>query len=149
MRGRNRNGLGLLPQAFFVAISLGTASGCGDDRSPKVPVRGQVYYQGKPLEYGSVMFQPLGGGEIARGTIGTDGTFVLTTTTTGDGVQVGRCRVRVTAFEAQRTGGPDPTRQELPLGGSAIPDRYQSFGTSQIVIDVNPEMPQPVKIVLE
>lgn len=132
--------------AFWVLLA---AAGCGGGGPAKVPVRGQVLRDNKPLQYGNVMFQPVAGGPMARGRIQPDGTFVLTTTNEGDGVLPGRCRVRITAFEGQRAGASDPMKEEMPLGQSAIAERYQSFGASQIVIDVSPEMEQPVIIRLD
>jgi len=132
-----------LAVACFVVVA-----GC--QRGPEmVPLHGQVHYQGNPLEYGGVMFQPVGGGTLARGQIQPDGSFVLTTKTKGDGVKRGLCRVRVTAFESQRSGGSANVEGDMPLGESAIPSKYQSFGASGIEIEVTPDMQQPVIIELE
>ena len=130
-------------------LALTTVAGCGGDSVERIPVRGQVLHQGKPLEFGNIMFQPLGGGEIARGDIQSDGSFTLSTKKDGDGVQVGQCRVRVTAFEAQRGEAADPRKMEMPLGESAIPDKFQSFGASEVVVDITPDTPQPVIISLD
>lgn len=122
-----------------------------DGRGPAMtPVRGNVLYEDKALEYGGVMFQPVGGGRLARGRIESDGTFVLSTYAQGDGVQIGLCRVRITAFEAQRPPSSAAKFEgETPLGKSAIPAKYQGFGSSGIEIEVTADMPQPVIINLE
>ena len=133
------------PVGLFV---LTVVAGCGGDSVERIPVRGRVLHQGKPLEFCNIMFQPLGGGEIARGDIQADGSFTLSTNKDGDGVKLGQCRVRVTAFEAQRGAAADPRKMEMPLGESAIPDKFQSFGASEVVVDVTPDMPQPVIISL-
>jgi hypothetical protein len=116
-----------------------------------VPVTGVVVYKGKPLEYGSIMFQPVGveGAQTARSTIGPDGPFALQTEKKGDGVTVGKCQVRITAFEAQRTKAQGNQHEELALGKSAVPRRFQNFGTSGIVIDVSPDMELPITIDLD
>ena len=114
-----------------------------------VPVHGRVLYQGEPLTYGGVMFQPEGDGPLARGTIESDGTFVLRTESEADGVRPGTCRVRVTAFEAQKSGMPANEEREMSLGMSAIPKRYQSFGTSGVVVEVEPDMELPLVLELE
>ena len=101
--------------------------GGGCSKADMVPVRGQVMYQGKPLEFGSVMFQPQGG-LSAYGTIGSDGSFQLTTPTVGEGVKRGLNKVRVTCYEAQRRmhdGG-----ESLSLGKLLIPKKYTDFATS-------------------
>lgn len=115
-----------------------------------VPVVGTVTYQGQPLTYGSIMFQPIGSesGTTARSPISSDGTFALQSNA-GAGVAIGKARVRVTAFEAQRAQQEGQTHQELALGKSAIPRKYQNFGTSGIVIDVQPNMDLPLQIDLE
>ncbi|MDC0935722.1 hypothetical protein OAS39_05510 [Pirellulales bacterium] len=101
------------------------------------------------MEYGSVMFQPVGGGPLARGQIQSDGSFQLTTNDQGDGVKRGLSRVRITAFDAQKPGANDNGNQEMMLGESAIPRKYQSFATSGIEIEVTAELPQPVIIELD
>ena len=115
-----------------------------------VPVHGQVLFRGEPLEYGSVMFQPALDGELARGQIQADGTFVLTTKNAGDGVHVGTSRLRITAYEAQRPGAAQAVgNEEMALGRSAIPTKYQSFGTSELTVEVSPEMELPVILELK
>ncbi len=136
-----------------ISVVLPLLTGC--NRGPEmVPVTGQVLYKNKPLEYGSVMFAPADGGEPAKGPIQPDGSFQLKTITAdGDviqGVRVGSCSVRITAFESQRPGGggvsPDA---EMMLGRSAVPRKYQSFGTSGLTVDVSPDMELPVVLNLE
>jgi len=130
------------------AICFCLALGC-QPQLDLVPLKGQVNYANKPLEYGSVMFQPVGGGPLARGQIQADGSFVLTTLAKGDGVKPGVSRLRITAFDAQKPGALAKEAQEMMLGESAIPKKYQHFGTSGIEIEVAPDTPQPVVIELE
>lgn len=130
-----------------IVLAVILLSGCR--RGPEmVPVVGKIIYQGEPLAYGSVMFQPVGveGAQTARSKIASDGSFALWTTNEGDGVVVGTSRVRVTAFEAQRANATGGKHEELALGKSAIPRRFQNFGTSGITIDVSPDMPLPLTI---
>ena len=134
--------------AGFSAICVCLALGC-QPQLELVPLKGQVKYRNVPLEYGSVMFQPVGGGPLARGQIQADGSFQLTTLAQGDGVKPSTSRVRITAFEAQKPTALAKESQELMLGESAIPKKYQHFGTSEIRIEVNPDTPQPVVIELE
>lgn len=134
---------------FFFLFCIATI-GC--NRGPDlVPVSGQVIYNGKPLEYGSVMFQPIGveGAQTARGSIDADGNFSLTTEKEGDGVAVAECQVRITAFEAQRKNAAGNQHEEMALGKSAVPKHVQNFSTSGIVIDVQPTMELPLVIDLD
>lgn len=123
----------LLAHLFTLAFIALAIIGCS--RGPEiVPVSGKVLYNGEPLKYGGVMFQPEAG-QPARGVIQPDGTFVLTTESKGDGATVGRNRVRVTCYEAQ-----DPSAAasegEAALGKLLIPKKYTDIDTSEIEIEV-------------
>ncbi len=132
-----------------IAMLLGTSWLVGCDAGPvRVPVHGRVLYQGQPLTFGSVMFQPLGSGEIARSTIAPDGTYTLTTRSEGDGVLPARCRVRVTCYEGQQQALQSGA-QEQSLGRLLIPSRYTRFGTSGIEVDVSPDMQLPLVLELQ
>ena len=139
----------MMARIIFLLI-LCTSLGC--ERGPEmVPVTGTISFQGKPLSYGSVMFQPVGveGARTARSQIDSDGSFALTTEKAGDGVAAGTCHVRITAFESQRPDATVNKQQEMALGRSAIPQRYQNFGTSGIVIEVSNGMDLPLTIELQ
>ena len=135
------------PAPIVVLFAIVLQTGCNRDTA-MVPVVGTIVYQDKPLQYGSVMFQPVGieGAQTARSKIASDGSFTLSTNEDGDGVAVGTSRVRITAFEAQRTNAKGGQHQEMALGKSAIPRRFQNFGTSGIMIDVSPDMVLPITI---
>jgi len=120
-----------------ICVSLLFALPAGCSRGPQiVPVKGKVLYNGEPLEFGSVMFQPEAG-QPARAEIQPDGTFELTTESPGDGATVGPNRVRVTCYEAQGAAA-SGSEGEMALGKSLIPRRYTDVDTSGIVIDVPP-----------
>ena len=138
------------PQALIIAICCATFVGCQSELELDLtPVQGKVLFKDQPLKYGGVMFQPEGNGPLARGTIQPDGTFVLGTESTDDGVRPGKCRVRITAFAAQKPGAQTSSQQELALGDSAIPTKYQSYGTSGVVVDIQPDMELPLIIELK
>jgi hypothetical protein len=69
-------------------VALGCSKGL-------VRVSGKVTLDDKPLEGAEVSFVPDGGGHAASGFTGSDGTFRLTTYTTGDGVEPGDYKVTV------------------------------------------------------
>lgn len=133
-----------------ILIALLAVVGC-QPAADMVPVTGTVIYKGEPLEFGSIMFQPVGveGAAVARSQIAPDGTFALQTNKPGDGVAVGRSQVRITAFEAQRTNAQGNKHEELALGASVIPRRFQNFGTSGIEIDVSHDLQLPLTIDLD
>ena len=114
---------------------LGACATTGCSRGPEiVPVSGKVLYNGEPLKFGGVMFQPQAG-QPARGVIQPDGTFVLTTDKTGDGATVGPNRVRVTCYEAQDPSA-GASEGEAALGKLLIPKKYSDIDTSGIEIDI-------------
>ena len=135
-------------QLAIIACCCAALVGCQPELE-LIPVHGKVLFQSQPLEYGSVMFQPEGNGQLARGTIQSDGTFVLGTVSAGDGVRPGKCRVRITSHAAQKQRSQTNSQQELVLGKSAIPAKYHSFGTSGVVVDVQPDTELPLIIELD
>jgi hypothetical protein len=116
---------------LFVLLFL---AGC--NRGPKmVPVTGKVIYNGHPLEFGVVMFQPPSG-QPAQGKIQPDGTFKLSTYRLNDGVVVGKHKVRVACYESMRPGtvkGPG----EQSLGKPLVPEKYTLFDASGLTADVD------------
>ncbi len=115
-----------------VSLLLVSTSGCGKKQQPVVPVSGTVLYNGKPLDSGSVVFQPKDG-PPAHSKIQQDGTFRLSTHRDGDGAVLGEHAVQITCYE------PPPTGQiETPLGKSRIPRKYTSYETSGLKANVKP-----------
>lgn len=117
-----------------IVIAALACSGCGNDRLPLAPVEGKVIYNGSPLEFGSVMFQP-DHGPPARADIQADGTFVLSTYEERDGAAMGRHQVRITCCESQRPqsrsqGISVPEGEDAPPDKSYIPQKYTMFPTS-------------------
>ncbi len=141
MDGRLSNSLNRTIRRLAVLGLMTGILSCGQDLR-LVPVEGKVLYRGKPLEFGSVLFQPASG-QPARGKIQPDGTFVLSTFDEGDGAMIGKNQVRITSFEAQRPGAPPPSGGELALGKSFIPRKYSSFGSSGLEVEVLPEGNEP------
>lgn len=122
--------------AVLSIAGLGLVAGCGSGRLPVAPAEGKVLYNGTPLEFGSVVFQPAAG-PPARGTIRSDGTFVLSTYGNGDGAIIGAHEVRITCFESQRPGYEvDTTQEEAGVGKPLIPRKYANPGESGLKADV-------------
>jgi hypothetical protein len=121
-----RPGRGVLVAALaFLALPL---AGCG----PRFyPVRGTVTLEdGTPLDQGLVVFERVEGGPpvTARGNVGPDGRFELSTEKPGDGVPPGRYRVLVNPL--------DPS--DLPDEQKKLPfdNRYMRFETSGLEYEV-------------
>ncbi|HTN74543.1 MAG TPA: hypothetical protein VL096_04825, partial [Pirellulaceae bacterium] len=115
----------------FVAISVCLfvmLVGC--DRGPaRAPVRRKVLLDGKPLTFGSVMFQPPGG-QPSRADIQADGTFVMDTPGAGPGSVVGPNQIRVTCYSNQDPSAVVDPNREPGAGKSLIPEKYNDFNTS-------------------
>jgi hypothetical protein len=127
--------------AVCLAIAI-VAAGCGNHRNLAF-VSGKVTYHGKPLQFGSVMFQPESG-QPATAAIQPDGTFTMATRGEGDGASVGKNRVRVSCFESQSPSyKPANGPGELSLGKSLIPQKYSSYETSGITVEVRSGTNEP------
>lgn len=79
-------------------------AGCGADNGLTLAkVSGKVTYEGKPVPHGTVFFIP----DESKGTVGpsavgsltSDGSFVMSTESAGDGVIVGSHKVGITGVE--------------------------------------------------
>jgi hypothetical protein len=68
---------------FWIVLLIPLLVGCGQDRSKPTPVQGQVYYKGRPLSGGTIVFTPDpergGRGPMAFGEIHSDGHYSLIT----------------------------------------------------------------------
>lgn len=129
---------------LFLMIAV---SGCGG--GPEiVPARGKVLYQGQPVPNGVVMFQPVSG-QPARGDIQPDGTFVLGTNSERDGATVGPNQVRVVSRGAAESAPTDASQGEVGAGKPLVPEKFGSYGTSGLTIEVTRDRTEPYEIVLE
>lgn len=117
-----------------LAVCIATIGCRPSEHANVVPVTGRVLFNGEPLKYGSIIFQPAHG-QPARGEILPNGDFTLSTYRVGDGAAVGRHKVRVTCYTSQ-----DPSQKKEAsaasdsLGDSLIPLRYTSFDTSGLEV---------------
>ena len=129
-----------LPAISLVLVVI--AVGCGKQSRELNPITGKVTYQGKPLQYGSVTIEH-NSGQPATAAIQRDGTFVMATLGEGDGVIMGKHRVRVACYEGQNPDNKIDPGQPVTLGKALIPDRYSAFDSSNLSIDVHPGANEP------
>ena len=108
-------------------------------------VSGRVTYQGKPVPLGQIVFYPEKG-RPATGSIGSDGSYRLTTFVTGDGAMLGRYRVTIEAMRTTR-GGARPKTLEDELHGVGqgsgqavmewlVPEKYSRQETTPLTVEV-------------
>jgi len=141
-RGGRSCPIALCLLALLLAIGM-SAAGCGKRRRQLAPLTGKVIYNGKPLRFGSVVIEHKYG-QPATAVIQPDGTFVMATRGEGEGTAVARSRVRIACYEGQ-----DPAKKTAPgqptvLGKSLIPEKYTSFETSGLTVDVRSGTNEPV-----
>lgn len=136
MRYLNRAIVAVLLAVTGFVVAL-TAIGCRhSEQATVVPVSGRVLFNGAPLKFGSVTFQPAQG-QPAQGTIDSNGEFKLSTYRPGDGATPGRHHVKIACYSSQDPA--EKANKSVPsesLGESLIPIRYTSFETSGLEVAV-------------
>lgn len=126
------------------AAGLMVLAGCnqGPDLPPLQRVSGVVRIDGKPLERGTVQFQPDKSkgtdGPLAVGTIGPDGRYELTTAQS-PGAMIGHHTVAVVSRAV-------PKDETDTLPASLIPDHYGRHETSGISKEVTADGPNTIDI---
>jgi hypothetical protein len=132
------------PRWIFVFAGLvGLLSGCGESTPPTLaPVVGKVFYHGRPVARGLIVFVPDAqqgaAGPMSRATIGPDGSYTLHT---GDGVGAvpGAHCVTIAAVEGQSGGEPR----------SLLPEKYRDPDRSGLRCEIAADRPNTVNFHLE
>lgn len=107
--------------AGALAVILVGAVGCGSDNGLDLaPVRGTVTFMGEPIRNGTIMFVPDDSkgttGPQAIGTITKDGSYILSSESSGDGAVVGFHKVGILGLEETPVSEKAmPTPEEDPL----------------------------------
>jgi hypothetical protein len=114
-----------------LALSLACAS-CGGRTRGLYPVRGKVFYEGKPANGAVVFFHREGApnsmADLRSAKVGPDGSFELSTSSRGKGAAAGRYVVTVSWTGPSRVGDDE--------GTNLLPERYLHPATSQLVAEV-------------
>lgn len=122
---------------FALAAGLGLlAAGCGGDKVKTYSVSGKVTYKGRAVPNGTVTFVPDPSGPPATGEIKPDGTYTLTTYSSGDGAVAGRHKVVIVAME---DAGEKLPEERKPLPPPIVPAKYTSPATSPLTAEVKTE----------
>jgi hypothetical protein len=125
-------------KAGLTAVWIAAAIGCSD-KPAVAPASGKVLYNGQPVPYGNVMFQPAKG-QPAGAAIQPDGTFRLSTFSEFDGAIIGPHKVSVACYSSQRPS--EKTKKavgEATLGESLLPSRYAYFDQSGLTAEIPAE----------
>jgi len=130
------------PGAIVVSLLMVTlvGSGCGKKSPfPTVRTSGQVMYKGQPVADASVMLVPQEGQRAAVGKTDSEGRFVLTTHTPGDGAMPGKYKIVISKTAAvspapEAAEMPDITKEHSTVKPAApeIPAKYSSPNTTPL-----------------
>jgi hypothetical protein len=109
---------------FWLALAIAAGlTGCGPSNGLTLgKVRGKITYKGQPVSYGMVTFAPDASkgteGPLALGTIGTDGTYIMSTEQSGDGAIVGSHKVGIVGLD------PTPIAAEVSVDPEENPKGF-------------------------
>jgi hypothetical protein len=125
--------------AATVLAALLAGSCARDRRKPAFPVRGQVFYEGKPTPDALVIFHPLNDPDPRAmrplGRVGADGRFTLTTYRAGDGAPAGDYAVTVT-WQKEEDRQSLPVEERKKDEPNLLPERYGRPETSGLRVRV-------------
>jgi hypothetical protein len=108
--------------AVLLVAALTTLSACGPGNGLNlVKVSGKVMYKGQPVQNGTVFFMP----DEAKGTVGpaavgsitSNGTYIMSTESAGDGAIVGHHKVGITGVEPLDTSSAEELDPEKDAAG--------------------------------
>jgi len=121
-----------IPLACLLVAMFTT--GCGADTNGRVPLAGQVYLDGQPLDRGSIEFHPQDAAGAITGGVVKDGAFEIPA---AQGATPGKYQVRVFAagtgmeIDPNQPPGPESERQ---VAVERIPARFNL--KSELEVDV-------------
>jgi hypothetical protein len=130
-----------LPLLAGVSLLFSCAGCYRDPNMPKLgKVHGTVTFKGKPVESGTVTFNPVLGkggetGQNSTGQIESDGTYEMTTFNTGDGALLGQHIVSVVVREkgSENMGKPKPDSTiDYVMPKIVTPSKYASVDKSPL-----------------
>lgn len=133
---------------LLAGLGLLIVLGCGDDGiGRRYAVSGTVSYKGKPVDQGTITFEPVDtAGRVAAGTISA-GSYSLTTMSPDDGALPGKYRVTIMSkdFDAAIASDPRAKNAEDPqkqahfankVAKNLVPAKYQLADTSTLTATV-------------
>lgn len=138
----------LSPRCVVGSYALGwlvVVMGCSDGRLPTYPASGRVIFtDGSPVHVGTIELKSREYGIHARGSIDTDGHFVLTTYDSGDGAVAGThdCVV-VQMVMVEEIPNFRPSTEGI------IHPRFGSYSSSGLVVEVAQGDSNDLKVTVE
>lgn len=116
----------------FIGLALGCVAGCRDPQPPQ-PVRGAVFFRGKPAEGAVVTLQSQEEGTAVRrfaGIAGADGVFRISSRGAFDGVPAGRYSVTIFYLS------PEKKADGQNAGPDLLKGKYADAKTTPLQIEV-------------
>lgn len=129
-------------------FSLVLLVGCGSaepDKKGTAPVTGKVTYEGQAVTGGTLLFSPIAegssnkSGKTGTATIKSDGTYVMTTYSEGDGAVIGQNRVLFNPPSPQAPSSTDGAHAESkpsPYDGLVAKTAQVSVAKGKNTIDI-------------
>jgi len=112
-------------------------AGCGEpNRLGRVPVTGTVNLAGKPLDFGSISFNPKASGSVNSGAVIVDGTYSIPEQ---KGLPKGEYVVRIHATTAASGQQAEDATLTAAVGLERVPEKYNV--KSKIVVTVGDKSP--------
>lgn len=130
----------ILAGGALAALAL-VFAGCGGGQERTAQVNGKVTYNNNPVTHGTVTFVPESGGPPATGEIKPDGSFSMTTYSSGDGAVLGKHKVVIVAMEDMEGKLPEARNPTPP---PIVPAKYTSPSTTPLTTEVKDEDNEPV-----
>lgn len=131
MRGGKRFSRGWL---LLLGILFGTTVGCGPSGDGRVPLAGEVTFDGEPIDHGSIELHPEGEGLVVTGGLIRGGRFDIPVT---QGPKPGSYLVRV--YSSGDPVEPDPDEAPGPeavdkISEERIPAKYNKETELKLVV---------------
>ena len=129
----NRGALSRTGGALALALTALFTSSCGPDAGTALnAVKGSAFFQGKPAAGAVISFHKVGDdnkANLPHAKVQADGTFTLTSFTSGDGAPVGRYQVTI-IWKRKKPGCKDDD------GEWVLPTRYLAASTSGLEVEI-------------
>jgi hypothetical protein len=133
-------------QSVFVVITLVLFTGCQQDSIKKQPINGEVSFQGKPIKFGTIRFEPVSGQPVGSSGDIRDGKFSIDRNA---GPAPGKYKVWVQAFDRMSEAGAMPG-QEGPPPKDILPKKYLENAAEEVDIkEVSDSQPNTLKLDLK
>ena len=122
--------------SLLVFLLGGVAALAGCNHTPPVAaVSGKVLYNGEPLPYGNIVFQPQTG-QPGGAWIQPDGTFKMSTYAEYDGAVPGSHKIAVTCFTSHSPSAKAKAKKNDSLGAMLLPAAYATCDQSGLTAEV-------------